>query len=327
MNRKVFAVSLLALGGLVTAAEVRSSRAEQLQRLQEFQRKAQEARKAQKLDGDREALVTKYPTPEMDFIETQEVRAGAEVTLAATGQYVPGSLVVVPCDGIQVVSTKVTAERAEARVRVLPTAKAVECDLEVVSPVSAISRSQRALRIKVESVWELKLSNGLTARWRVAMDKSGLTLAGESEWFEKGKSLGTRPVVIALSGDEARAAVAASDEETQQGVKNADANAQDMEALGRKMEAVFKKMDAECSKLAPEKQAACAEKYQPQMEAINKQFNDEAEGKPQVVGVPSAVCAELTLKAVGGKVTGTADKCASGSGVKVSGTYKPVTGK
>jgi hypothetical protein len=327
MNRKVFVVSLLALGGLVTAAEVRSSRAEQQQRLQDFQKKAKEARKAQKLEGDREALVTKYPTPELDFIELQEVRAGAEVTLAATGQYVPGSLVVVPCDGIEVVSTKVTAERAEARVRVLPNAKPADCDLQVVSPVSAISRSQRALRIKVESVWDLKLSNGLTARWRVGMDKSGLALAGESEWFEKGKSLGTRPVVIALSGDDARVTVAPSDEETQQGVKNADANAQDMEALGKKMEALFKKMDAECSKLPAEKQSACAEKYQPQMEALNKAFNEGGELEQMAVGVPSAVCAELTLKAVGGKVTGTADKCASGSGVKVSGTYKPLTGK
>lgn len=327
MNRNVFVVSLLALGGLVTAAEVRSSLAEQQQRLRDFKTKAQEARKAQKLDGDREALVTKYPTPEMDFVEPQEARAGAEVTLAATGQYVPGSLVVVPCDGIQVVSTKVTAERAEARVRVLPNARPATCELQVVSPVSAISRSQQALLIKADSVWELKLSNGLTSRWRVEMDKSGLTLEGESEWFKKGKSLGTRPVVIALSGDEARATVAASAEETQAGNQNADANAADMEALGRKMEAVFKKMDAECSKLAPEKQAACAEKYRPQMEAINKQFNDEAEGKQQAEGPPSAVCAELTLKAVGGKVTGTADKCGSGSGVKVSGTYKPVTGK
>ena len=45
MNRKPFIVAILAVGGLVTAAEVRSTLAEQQQRVRDFKNKAQEARK------------------------------------------------------------------------------------------------------------------------------------------------------------------------------------------------------------------------------------------------------------------------------------------
>jgi len=326
MNRKVFVVSLLGLGGLVAAAEVRSTLAEQQQRLRDFRAKAQEARKAQKLDGNREALVSKYPTPEIGFIEPMEARGGSEMTLAANGRYVPGSLVVVPCEGVEVLSTKVTAERAEARVRIRPNAMPAECDLQVVSPVSAISRSKEALRIRADSVWELKLSNGMTTRWTVE-GKGGPTLTGRSEWFAKGKPLGARAIVIERSGDEARVAVEASEEETQASVKAAEGSTAGMEALGKKMEALFKKMDAECSKLTPEKRAACNEKYGAELEAINAQFAAGAEQVQEAMNVPSTLCKTLTLKAVDGKVTGTGSDCAGESEVQVSGTYKPAPGK
>lgn len=323
MNRKPFLVAILAVGGLVTAAEVRSTLTEQQQRVREFKNKAQEARKKEGLEGNRGALVSKYPTPEIGFLEEQVARPGEEVTLTATGHYVPESLVVIPCEGVEVLSSKVTRERVEARVRVRPGTPATKCDLQVVSPVSAISRSKAALRIKADSVWDLKLANGLTTRWKVEQAADGSTLLGQSEWFEKGKSLGTRPITITMSGTEAQATVGASEAEAQALNQSAEASAANMEAIGKKMDALMKKVDAECSKLAAEKQTACHEKYAPQMQALTQQMS----GGPAPEAPSSPVCTELTLKAVAGKVTGTGSNCAGNSGVQVSGTFKPGTGK
>lgn len=327
MNRSRFIVAVLALGGLVGAAEYRSTLLEQRQRLEAFQKKALEARKAQKLEGNRAALVSKYPTPELEFIQPVEARGGSEVTLSVPGQFVPGSLVLVPCEGVEVLSTKVTKERAEARVRIHPAALPGECGLQVVSPVSAIARSTTALRIRGDYEWALQLANGMTTRWTVEMGEDGASLHGLSEWFEKGQPVGTRSVVIALKGQEARASVGLSGDETQAMSQSYADSATDMEALGKKMEAVMQKMQAECSKVPPARQEACTAKYQAQMEAFTQQVSANMEQAQKSASTVSRVCTDLRLQAVGGKVTGTADNCAGQNGVKVSGTYKPGSGK
>lgn len=327
MNRSRFIVAVLALGGLVGAAEYRSTLLEQQQRLKAFQEKALEARKAQKLDDNHTALVSKYPTPELEFIEPVEARSGAEVTLSVPGQFVPGSLVLVPCEGVEVLSTKVTKERAEARVRIRPSALPGDCDLQVVSPVSAIARSTTALRIRGEYELELKLSNGLTTRWTVEMGEDFASLHGLSEWFEKGQPVGTRPVVIAMRGQNMRASVGLSGDESQT-MNQAYANtATDMEALGKKMEAVMQKMQSECSKVPLSRQEACTAKYRAQLETFTRQVNSNMEQAQKSASAASRVCTDLRLQAVDGKVTGTAENCAGLSSVKVTGTYKPSSGK
>lgn len=327
MNRKVFVVSLLALGGLVTAAEVRSTQAEQQRKLRDFQAKAQEARKAQKLDGNREALVAKYPTPEIKLLQPVEAQAGSELTLTASGRFVPGSLVLVPCEGVEVLSTKVTAERAEARVRIRPTATRTRCDLQIVSPVSAISRSRPALSVRNDAVWELKLANGLTTRWRVERVEGGSGLTGDSEWFQNGKSLGTRPVLITLSGDKAFAMVGSTKEEVQAAEKAAAASSADIGDIAKAMEAAIKRMEAECGKLPSEQQEECGARYQAEFEAINQRFAEGQQQAEVTMESLATVCRELNLKTAGGKVTGTADKCPKGDGVRVSGTWKAATAK
>jgi hypothetical protein len=326
MNRNRFIVAILALGGLAGAAEVRSTLAAQQQRLQDFKTKAQEARKAQDLDGedDRKALVTKYPTPEIGFVQPQQAHGGAELTLSAPGRFLPDSLVLVPCEGVEVLSSKVTKERAEARVRILPTASSGECELQVVSPVSAISRSKPALIIRGDTVWELQLANGLTTRWTVE-SRNGRTLVGQSEWFEKGKSLGTRPVVVNLSGDDARASVGPSEEENRAAEQRVAAGSAGVQDTAKRMEALVQKMQTECASAPSNQRQECFGKYKAEMEAINKGF--AAAKSTSAPSSTSTVCSKLNLKAVGGKLTGTADNCAGSNGVQVSGTYKPGSGK
>jgi hypothetical protein len=91
------------------------------------------------------------------------------------------------------------------------------------------------------------------------------------------------------------------------------------------MDTLVKTMQAECAKAPPKERGQCFGKYQAQMEALNKEI---ATGTAQSAPTQGrVVCSELKLKAVGGKLTGTADNCAGSNGVQVSGTYKPGSGK
>lgn len=327
MNRSRFLVATLALGGLVGAAQVRSTADEQQQRLKEFLEKAQAARVEQKLDNSRKALVAKYPTPEIAFSKPVEARGGSEVTVFVTGQFVPGSLVVVPCEGVEVLSTKVTPQRAEARVRVLPDALPYECDLQVVTPVSGISATTPVLHIQGSYEWELKLSNGMTTRWKTSMGEDGYTLAGQSEWSNKGKPLGTRAVVVRNEGDGLSAAVELTEEESGEASAAYEASSADMEAMGKQMDALMKKAQAECSKLPDEKQGECQAKYGKQIQALSESVLSKAQAASNQAQSAVSICPNLKLKAVGGRVTGTAEGCGAADEVKVTGTYKRVAAK
>jgi hypothetical protein len=331
MNRNRFLLAVLALGGLVGAAEVRSNASAQKQRLAEFLTKAQDARAKQKLQ-DREALVAKYPTPEVEFSQPVDVHvspAGSEVTLAVTGQFVPESLVLVPCEGVELLSTKVTARRAEARVRVLPGALPYECDMQIVSPVSGISSMTPVMHIKGRYEWDLKLSNGMETRWTTSMGEDGYTLVGQGEWTGKGKSLGKRNVVVHNDGESGvRAEVEITDAEANAAQQVYESSGADMEAFSKKMDALIKKAETECAKVPESEQANCQAKYGPQMQALAQQVMSRGEATQKAAQNVLAVCAELRLKASGGQVTGTAENCGGATGVvNVTGTYKSVASK
>src|SRR4051812_39703493 len=106
MNRFRFLVAVLALGGLLGAAEVRSASKDRQDRMEEFWEKAMQARRAQKLDKikNRPELFAKYPTPEVKLQVASEadlpgVAVGTETTITATGRFLPGSLAHVECLG------------------------------------------------------------------------------------------------------------------------------------------------------------------------------------------------------------------------------------
>ncbi len=328
MNRTRFLVAVLALGGLVGAAQVRSSAAEQQKRVDDFLIKATAARKAQKLDTNRDALMAKYPTPEVSLSTTVEARPGSEHTLTVRGQFVPGTIAVIPCEGVEVLSTNVTADRIEAKVRVLPHALPSECDMQIVTPVSGVGSTATVLRIQGSYEWDLKLANGMTTRFTASMAEDGHTLSGQSEWNHQGKSLGKRVVVVSTDGEQGvRVDVETTEEESNAAGKALESGSVDMDALSKKMDALMQKSMAECAKGTQEQQATCQDKYRVQMEALTNEAMAQTEATVKAAQSVTAACSELKLKAVGGQVSGTAHNCGGAGVVKVTGTYKALPAK
>lgn len=326
MNRNRFLVAALAMGGLLGAAEVRSTTADQQKRLEEFSAKAMAARRSQNLEGKRNALVTKYPTPEIALSGVVDTVPGNELVLKVPGSFVPDSLVTMPCEGIEVLSSKVTARQVEARVRVSPNALPGTCEVHVYSPVSLTHSQAPAVRVGGDYVWELKLANGMTSRWKTSVGTGGAALAGQSEWFQGGKALGTRKVELESASYGLQATVQRTEAEDNAAYEIQN-NTPEGDATADKLNALLDKITEECSKVPEEKQAACSQKYEGQMEALQKKMYAQKDTTAKKANSVSAVCSELKLKVRDGKVTGTGSNCGGADNVAVTGTFKPVSAK
>ncbi|XXF77381.1 hypothetical protein P2318_30665 [Myxococcaceae bacterium GXIMD 01537] len=327
MNRNRFVVAALALGGLLGAAEVKSTLSDQQKRLEDFQAKSKAARKAQKLDSETPALYTKYPTPEVEMTRTVETTGGKEATLTASGTFVPGSLLYVPCPGVEVLSSEVTKNRAEARVRVRPDAMPQECELRVFTPVSEFSTPAAVLRITGNYLWDLKFSNGMTARWKTSPGQSGALLEGDSEWFKQGKPLGARKVTIAPALKGVHATVERTAEENSAATATMDQNP-NFDAQAAKLNTLLDKMNNECSKLPDAKQPACSAKYTAQIDELQKKMYAELDAASQKASTMTAVCDALDLSVDNGRVTGKATQCGGDTAeLTVTGTFKPTGAK
>lgn len=326
MNRNRFLVAALAMGGLLGAAEVRSTTADQQKRLEEFQAKAMAARRSQNLEGKRNALVTKYPTPEISLSRMVDTVPGNELVLKVPGSFVPDSLVTLPCEGFEVLSSKVTARQVEARVRVGPNAMPGECELHVYSPVSLTHSQVPAVRVGGDYVWELKLANGMTSRWKTSVGTGGAVLAGQSEWFQGGKPLGTRKVELESASYGLQATVQRTEAEDNAAYEIQN-KPSESDNTAEQLSALLDKITEECSKLPDNKQAACSQKYQGQMDALQKKLYDQRDTTAKKAAGVSAVCSELKLKVRDGKVTGTGSNCGGANDVAVTGTFKPAAKK
>lgn len=353
MNRSRFLAAALALVGLLGAAEVRSASSSQQSRLTSFQEKAQKERQAQKLD--RKALFTKYPTPEISMVSTVgggapdskpppkgkgggaggsapsgspggdlgSVAVGTETTLTATGRFLPGSLSTVECQGVDVLSEKITETRAEVRVKVTSAAPAGPCDLRIISPVSLASSRRAAFKVIGNYSWDLTIANGWKARVKTVSKPDTVLITGTSEWFDKGgKPLGTRDVSVKRTFDgyqidvqRTEAEKAASDQAMEQSGKAL--KGQDTQKAAADIQA---KMQAECMKLPPAQMGGCIQKYTAQMTTLAQDAQAQADSG-QKKAVASAVgCHVLQLAVNEGKVTGRGTDCGAPGEVNVTGT-------
>ncbi len=321
MNRNRFLIALVSLGGLLGSAWASATASSHQKRLAEFTAQAEAARKSQKLN-DRRALFGKYPTPELTLDQEVEVRPGAELTVSSGGSFVPGSLVVVPCDDVELLSSQVKDKRVEARLRVRPHALPQSCDLEVYSPVSLAHGSARALKIVGDSVWELKLANGMTTRWQVKAGETGMV--GTSEWFKGGKSLGTRGVTLEPGSEGLRAGLELTEEELAAATEAQESTAQS--PAQAEYNALLEKIQAECGSQPAQAQIACFQKHTAKLEALQAKL--EEQGNAEQSRSVSALCDELRLEAKDGQVNGYAVKCRGSTGqVKVTGTYRTAASK
>lgn len=321
MNRSRFLLVVLLLGGLLGTAWASTTAASHQKRLDDFRAQAEAQRKSQKLDS-KPALYGKYPTPELTLEQEVEVRPGTEVTVSSPGRFTPGSLVTVPSPDVEVLSSKVTANRVEARVRVSPTALPQACSLEVYSPVSLAHSSAPALRIGGESRFELKLANGMTTRWQVKAGETGMV--GTSEWFKGGKSLGTRGVTLEPGSEGLRAGLELTEEELAAATEAQESTAQS--PAQAEYNALLEKIQAECGSQPAQAQIACFQKHTAKLEALQAKL--EEQGNAEQSRSVSALCDELRLEAKDGQVNGYAVKCRGSTGqVKVTGTYRTAASK
>lgn len=354
MNRSRFLAAALALVGLLGAAEVRSASGDQQSRLKSFQEKSQKERQAQKLD--RKALFNKYPTPEIFMVsmgsggatdpkpppkskggasagggasggspggDLGSVAVGTETTLTATGRFLPGSLSTVECQGVEVLSEKITETRADVKVKVTSAAPAGTCDLRIISPVSLASSRRPAFKVIGSYTWELTIANGWKARVKTVAKPDSILITGTSEWFDKGgKSLGSREVSVKQTFDgyqidvqRTEAEQAASEQamaESGKAFKNEDNQkaAADIQA----------KMQTECMKLPPDQMSGCIQKYTAQMMALAQQVQTQSEAGQKKAAASGVGCQTLQLAVNEGKVTGRGTQCGAPGEVNVTGT-------
>lgn len=340
MSRSHFLASVLGLGALLVAAEVRSAAKEEQRRLAEFQQKAAKERKAQGLENDRAKLFAKYPTPEVTLVSAgggssgssspngssgklPTVQAGTETTLTLTGRFVPGSLTHVDCAGAEVLSDKATEKSVEVRVRVAATTLPGDCDVRVLSPVSLAVAREPAFRVVGKHQWELQLANGTKARLSTSSQPTGPAITGTSEWFDKGgKSLGTRQVNVDESSDGYRVNVQHTQEETAAASKALSAAHKEYtnEDTRKQMKEAQLKIQNECMKLKPDQMGPCVKKYTAQMNEISQKAQSKAQEAQQQVAASTVGCDFLSLQVSDGKVTGRGTNCGAPGDVNVTGS-------
>lgn len=356
MNRSRFFAAALALVGLLGAAEVRSASSDQQSRLKSFKEKAEKERQSQKLD--RKALFAKYPTPELFMVvaggggdspdkgpgkkpgggsgggsapggapggDLGTVAVGTETTLVATGRFLPGSMSTVECQGVDILSEKITESRAEVRVKVKSEAPAGSCDLRILSPVSLASARRAAFKVIGIYSWDLKVANGMKAKMKTEAKPDTVLIEGTSEWFDKGgKSLGTRLVRLERTEEGYHVDVQRTTEEinaSKQAVAGSGAafKRQDNQKAAADIQA---KMQAECMKLSPDKMGACIQKYTAEMTALSQRVQSEGQVNERKAVAMAVGCQSLELAVNETQVTGRGTNCGAPGESDVTGTVK-----
>jgi hypothetical protein len=335
MNRSRFLVAVLTLVGLLGAAEVHSASNAQQDRLQALRQQAEKERQSMNLD--KSALLAKYPTPELKLVsaagasvtngggDLPSVPVGSELTVSATGKFLPGSVSSMDCEGVVVTSDKVTDSRVEAKVKVTTNALAEECSLRVVSPVSLASARKPVFRVVGKYQWDLTLSNGMKARMRTEVQPSTVVITGLSEWTDKsGRALGGRQVKLERSTEGYRVLTQRTKEES----AASDAAMQDSGKAFKKEDnqkaaaEIQAKMQSECLKMSPDKMSGCIQKYTAQMQALSQRVQAESQGGQQKAIASAVGCEWMNLAVSDGKVTGRGTNCGAPGEVNITGTFK-----
>lgn len=175
-------------------------------------------------------------------------------------------------------------------------------------------------------VWDLKLANGMTTHWQTADGKTGAVQEGQSEWFYNGRPLGRRRVELEASKIGMMAIIRRTEAEDNAAyaIQN---DTPDQDAISARLDALLDKITAECSRLPEVRQAACSQKYEPQVQALQDKLYAQKDAAARKANSVSAVCTRLNLRLRDGQVSGIASGCGTDGDIAVTGSYRPVAPK
>lgn len=175
-------------------------------------------------------------------------------------------------------------------------------------------------------VWDLTLANGITTHWETAPGTAGAVLAGYSEWYQRGKPLGSRRVELETSNEGLLATVERTPAETN-AAHALENDTPELDALSEQYNALLDRISGECGSLPDNRQAACSTKYQARVDTLQRQMYAQKDAAAKKTARANAVCTQLRLKLREGRVTGSASNCGQDGEVAVTGTYRPMTQK
>lgn len=306
------------LGTLAAFGVVRAATSGWQERRAAVYTKAEAERKKAGLD-DPKKLYAQYPTPEVSFAgEPKRLCAGKSATVKLTGKFVPGSSFLATNDGVQVAKEKLTPTSWEAELKVAPGAMPGSVSVEVFTPVSAASRSERVLTIGCTYQWHLELQDGEALD--LTTDFSSADHGGDGTWTKGGKSLGTARFTIEGSDEDFNLTRQASQQEFQNAASNMTKlyESPDFKALQARQQKAAEALGA-CKD--PKAMAACMKapgeelrKVGEEQQALTKKFMS--------AGKPTFGCNQINLKVSGTSLSGDAAECGDEKRLTVKGTVK-----
>jgi hypothetical protein len=145
-----------------------------------FQEKEREIRQAcrdevQKLGVPRDALRSKYPTPEIHLVSSGCLLPGGTGDVVIKGKFAPATRFVFQNDSLEVVKESLAGNQYQATVRVAPGTGPQTATVLAISPVTCITaQSVNALKVGGRFEWTVESANG----WRIVASPAGAQPCG-----------------------------------------------------------------------------------------------------------------------------------------------------
>lgn len=315
------ALTLVVLTAMPAAADAWN------QRLDAYRQAAFAERKKLGLDRDAKALFKKYPTPEVTFGEgggagvTVVLCPGETKDVTVSGKLLPGSLVGVRSDAVEIVKEALTPKGWQATVRVKKDALPGPVGLEVVAPVSLASSGANGLYVGCEHTWTLEVGGDtLVVKTRFQREEE---VQVPGEWKRGGKVLGTMQYRVSPRTGSLRLDQVQTQDDAMAQMKAMQEMVQspEMKSIDTRSQASMKKLEG-CGKLPPEKMAACFAGPQKELDQLAKE-RDALMAKAEQKAGPAFGCRRLDVTAKAGTLSGEAEGCSG----KRTDERLPVTGR
>jgi hypothetical protein len=145
------------------------------------------------------AALAKHPAAELTVDAEKTAFPGDVLTITATGSAEQGSLFVIDCDDVQIVSIKQTRKAVTAKVKVGAFALPRHCALLAVSPVSVATEEIPILEVKGTYTWKLELANRMKAQLVTTAGPKGIET--QSTWTNGAADVGARSATLSIDND------------------------------------------------------------------------------------------------------------------------------
>ena len=278
----------------------------------------------QALGGNRAALKTRYPTPEIQLISNNWLAPGSTGEVVVKGKFVPDTKFVFENDNFEVVKESQSGNEYRATIRVPEGIGPQSAALLAVTPVTGLmDRKDSGAIVCGKYEWTLEAANG----WQVVARSPANKVCGgnvrddvyDVTFFKRGetKPFETRSGTLNFSVYEQVYRFAVSQAAAPQG----QGSATDMQALAMKM-ADPKTTPAERAEIMKRLQDA-QQQMMTQMQANMKQKSDPSYAQKQEQLRQQFGCERIELTAQGGGLTGRM-QCSQtvGTQLAMTGTMK-----